>query len=255
MDEHLAKKLVDDLQQSGFYSEMRAIDACMAAKWECHGGVTYFDKDERATRECDLEAVRKWERLEKHGRRLQVKARILGQVKKSQTPWVVFMDRQIRHSRFTDGLDNIIQTNAMHPERIGQVLRRTSLFERNRWTGTGIHEAFKKPTQSSRWYSAFVSVCKAAESALETAAVARHPGAYFELIKPVVVLDGTLIGAELTPEGRIVLMETNDASFAFEYRSDTYQRPRYFVDVITLDSFPRYLALVAERMIAVTDAL
>lgn len=255
MNEQLEDKLVEDLRRSGFYSEMRAIQACIAAKWECHGGVTYFDKDDRTTRELDFEAVKTWAKLKEYGDRIQVTARLLGQVKKSETPWIVLMDRQLGHSRLTDGLDNVIHMSARHPERIGHALRKTSLFERKQWTGTGIHEAFKKPTQSSRWYSAFVSVCKAAESALDTAAATPRPETYFELIKPVVVLDGTLFGAELTAEGKIVLMATEDAAFAFEYRSDRYERSRYFVDIVTLEALPRYLERVVERMTAVTDAL
>jgi hypothetical protein len=255
MNGELESKLRLDLRKSGFYSEMMAIHACTAAKWQCHGSFTYFDKDERTTRECDFEAVREWGALGHQGTSLQIIARLLGQVKKSEHPWIVFMDRQVKHPRFADGWDNIIDTSATEQERIGDVLRQHALVTRKGWLGTGIHEAFKRPSDGSRWYSAFVSACKAAESAFDTAAAAPRPEIYFELIKPVVVLDGCLFGAELAADGEIVLTETDSATFAFEYRSDAYERPRYFLDVVTLDAFPRYLEAATARMIDVIEAL
>jgi hypothetical protein len=252
MNEELTAKLVHDLRKSGFYSEMRAIHACTAAKWECHGSFTYFDKDARATRECDFEAVKQWFELDEHGASIQLIARLLGQVKKSETPWIVFMDRLI-DPHFIEGGDDIIVTNVREQKDLGDALLSRTPVTRRNWMGTGIHEAFKKPTESSRWYSAFVSACKAAESAFDTSVAAPRLGTYFEWIKPVVVLDGLMLSAELSPAGEIVLMETGEASFAFEYRSDAYARPRFSLDVVTLDRFPRYLDLVAARMAAVSN--
>ncbi len=252
MNGELEKRLRADLQKSGYYSEMRAINACIAAKWECRGSATYFDKDERTTRECDFEAVREWVELGAHGASIQMVAHLLGQVKKSETPWIVFMDRLIA-PHFSDGWDDIILTNVREQKDLGGALFSRTPVTRKNWMGTGIHEAFKKPTESSRWYSALVSACKAAESAFDTSSAAHRLGNYFEWIKPVVVLDGLLLSAELSPEGQIVLTETGEASFAFEYRSDAYTRPRFFPDVITLDSFPRYLDLIATRMTAVSN--
>jgi len=252
MNEELAEKLVQDLHKSGFYSEMRAIQACTGANWECRGNFTYFDKDARVTRECDFEAVKQWFELAEDGASIHLIARLLGQVKKSETPWIVFMDRLI-DSRFIEGWDDIIVTNVHKQKDLADVLLSRNPVMRRNWMGTGIHEAFKKPSESSRWYSAFVSACKAAESAFDTSVAAHRLGPCFEWIKPVVVLDGLLISAELSPEGPMILTEAGEASFAFEYRSDAYTRPRFLLDVITLDSFPRYLDLVAARMTTVSD--
>lgn len=253
MNEELYKRLVTDLQKSGYYSEMLAVDACIAAKWECRGSAAYFDKDERTTRECDFEAVREWDFLHSDGSDVQIVARLLGQVKKSEHPWIVFMDRHVRHARFMDGWDNIIIASRAEDENVAEALHELALRARNGWIGTGIHEAFKKPTDTSRWYSAFVSACKAAESAFDNAVAAKRPGQYFEMIKPVIVVDGMLVGAELIDE-KIVLTEAEGATFAFEYRSDAYTRPHYCLDVVTLDAFPRYLGLVSERMTRVAGA-
>ncbi|HET8775309.1 MAG TPA: hypothetical protein VFP80_16030 [Thermoanaerobaculia bacterium] len=252
MNEELRERLVQDLRKSGFYSEMHAIRCCAAAKWECHGSFTYFDKDQRATRECDFEAVRQWFELGEDGASIQFIARLLGQVKKSETPWIVFMDRLI-DPHFVDRGEDIIVTNVQEQKDLGDALRSGMPMTRRNWMGIAIHEAFKKPTESSRWYSAFVSACKAAESAFDAVVAAPRLGTFFEWIKPVVVLDGLMLSAELSPAGEIVLTETGEASFAFEYRSDAYTRQRFFLDVVTLDSFPRYLDHVAARITAVSN--
>lgn len=247
MNERLREQLVEDLRKSGFYAEMVAIRACRAAKWECHGSFTYFDKDARATRECDFEAVKQWFELGEQGASIQLIARLLCQVKKAETPWIVFMDR-LGNPHFLDGGDDIIVTNVREQKALRDVLLSCTPVIRRNWIGTGMHEAFKRPTESSRWYSAFVSACKAAEFAFDTSVAAPRFGTYFEWIKPVVVLDGSMISAELSPSGEIILTETGEASFAFEYRSDAYTRLRFSLDVVTLDSFPRYLDLVGARM-------
>lgn len=250
MNEELTARLVQDLRKSGFYSEMRAIHACTAAKWEGHGSFTYFDKDARSTRECDFHAVKQWFGLGEDGTGIQWIARLLGQVKKSESPWIVFMDRLIDPHVIGD---DIIITNVREQTDLGDALRSGMPMTHSNWMGTGIHEAFKKPTESSRWYSAFVSACKAAESAFDTAVAAPRLGTFFEWIKPVVVLDGMLLSAELSSAGEIVLTETGEASFAFEYRSDAYTRHRFFPDLVTLNNFPRYLDRVAARMTAANN--
>jgi len=256
MNAKLQSSLLDDLRKSGFYSEMMAIRACASAKWECHGSFTYFDKDERATRECDFEAVRSWLSLRGDGESVRVVGRLLGQVKKSEKPWIVFLDRHVRAEHLDDQCEIIIQHADLPDHRsIADMLRQYSLITRNSWIGSGVHEAFKRPMDTSRWYSAFVSACKATEYAFDTAAATPNADTQFQLIKPVVILDGILVAAELSTDGEPLLVETDSAAFAFEYRNDAYKRPRYYVDVITLDAFPRYLDLVAARMSAVTDLL
>lgn len=253
MNEQLRKKLVHDLRTSGFYSEMMAIRACRAAGWECRGSFTYFDRDERTTRECDFEAVRGWSELRDDGAGLKATARLLGQVKKSERPWIVFIDRAERH--FEDGRENILHVSSDETRwQIGEVLREHSLVLHNGWVASGIHEAFKKPTDTSKWYSAFVSVCKACETANETTADA-ETDLIAQLIKPVVVLDGILLAAEMEDDGELVLMETDHAGFRFEYRSDRYDRAAYYLDLVTLTSLPRYLQRTAERMNAVLRAM
>lgn len=253
MNEPLRKKLIQDLRTSGFYSEMMAIRACRAAGWECRGSFTYFDRDERTTRECDFEAVREWQKLRDGRTSIEVVARLIGQVKKSEKPWIVFLDRSA--NGFEDGLENLLHVTAEERRwEVGAVLRKHSPALENGWTAAGIHEAFKRPTDASKWYSAFVSVSKACETAYEKAAEG-DANLTVQLIKPVVVLDGLLVVSELAHDAEPILTEIDHAGFRFEYRSDRYDRVAYYVDLVTLGGMPRYLERTAKRMNAVLRAL
>lgn len=254
MNEQLKKELVENLRTSGFYSEMMAIRACRVAGWKCRGSFTYFDKDERTTRECDLEAVRKWQKLRPDGSHIMITACVIGQVKKSERPWIVFADRDAGH-RFEDGLENLLYVSEEAARwKVGGALRGKSPALEDGWTGAGIHEAFKKPGDKSNWYSAFVSVCKACETAFETI-VPGNTGSFVQFVKPLVVLDGLLIAAELADDATPVFTEADHAAFRFEYRSDRYDRAAYYVDLVTLAGLPRYLERTAKRMTGIVRVL
>ncbi len=52
----LEKKIVDDLEKSGFGTEMRALKIFLDAGWTCQGSPSFYDKDNHQTREFDLQA-------------------------------------------------------------------------------------------------------------------------------------------------------------------------------------------------------
>ena len=256
MNEKFHTQLIQDLRKSGFYSEMKAIRACTTAKWECRGSFTYFDKDERGTRECDFEAVKLWSSPDVHGSPIRLIGHLLGQVKKSEKPWIVFIDRNRGRALLHEHVELTFPALKMPQGRqVADVLQQRSLIARKNWTATGIHEAFKRPSDVSKWYAAFVSVCKAMESAYDAAVSDRTVGAHFHIFKPVVVVDGILVTAELSADGELLLTETDSAPFAFEYRSDAYDRPNYNVNVVTLEAFPRYLDSVAEQLASTVETL
>jgi transposase-like protein len=140
-----------------------------------------------------------WQERRNDGTAVRVVARLLGQVKKSEKPWIVFVDRA--QSRFEDGLENLLRVTVEETRwMVGAVLREHSPTLQNGRVASGIHEAFKKPTDASRWYSAFVSVCKACETAHEMTA-GTGTDVIAQLVKPVVVLDGLLVEAFLARRG------------------------------------------------------
>lgn len=96
MNDELRAKLSEDLKRSGFYSEMRVVQMCVLRNWECHGSFTYYDRDEKGTRECDFQAITGAADVRQGKGLIKLFVRLLGQVKKAERPWIVFKDRTFR---------------------------------------------------------------------------------------------------------------------------------------------------------------
>jgi hypothetical protein len=267
MDDQFSNKVIQDLENSGFQSEMKAIGAFLTRGWKCTGGVSFFDRDEQITREIDFEAYRPlWKEIDKTT--VECFFFLVGEVKKTKKPWVVFKAKLDR-KHHTDAWDNLIFHDNFPREpglqvKLTLALSRSSLLTQCRWRGYGIHESFKKPDQSSRWFSAFVSSCKAAEYTLEansweveTTAKSWNPdeGAYLYFIKPVVILDGILLSAEILENGTIEVQEIAAAPMSFEYRSRQYARGGYKVDVVRLDSLDNYISDSEKRQQYIFDRM
>ena len=80
MNEELNQRLLEDLNKSGFGSEMRAIRQFLRREWPCKGGSHYFHEDENKNHEIDIEAAKV--RIEKcgDGKHLLVSSHIVAEV-------------------------------------------------------------------------------------------------------------------------------------------------------------------------------
>lgn len=136
------------------------------------------------------------------------------------------------------------------------------------WRAYGIHESFKKPDSLSRAYSSFITVCKSAESALGGASAyykeaeedAKKFGIPLDekvviMVKPILVLDGTLLAASLSQEGQISIEEVPFAPLEFVYHSKHCRKGIYLIDIVTLKSLKDYIGLVAQRHNAIFESL
>ena len=140
-----------------------------------------------------------------------------------------------------------------------------SLMVENNWKGVGIHQSFKDPDSPSRWYSAFTAVCKATEDTLEKEKAGEEEGrpiadagwspSSFNLFQPLVIVDGMLVGTQLSSRGEVEVREIDSAAFNFTYASKAYTRGDYRVDVVTLKGLKKYLKLVERRQDAVFQAV
>jgi len=134
--------------------------------------------------------------------------------------------------------------------------------------GSGIHHAFKDPSIPSRWYQAFVSVCKACEDKYEVEGSSDWRGSSdevtsnvlentteFSFFQPLVILDGILVAAELADSGEIQLEEISSVPFQFEFRTKNYHRSHYRVDLVTIDGLEEYLTLAKQRQRDIADGI
>jgi hypothetical protein len=263
MNEDLEKQIIADLEKSGFSSELRAIRAFITAGWGCTGFANYFDKDLELITSVDLRA---WRELEDKTDKLITEADfyIEGEVKKSERPWIVFKEKSTRV--IDDHFNNLTYVYGFAPFRLSAGLTQNSIYSHLGWRGYGIHESFKKPDSPSRAYSALVKASKAAEATLVATSafyeemkesekglenLPKHHACVF--VKPVVILDGILISAELSTEGSIVLEEINYAPVELRYRSKHCQKGVYLIDIVTLDNLAEYIKLSESRHQSIFD--
>jgi len=258
MDNIPREKIIKDLEKTGFGSEMRAIREFLSRKWDCTGNFSYFDKDAQISREGDLHASRL------RSKDLGVETAILrfyivGEVKKSEKPWVVFKESKIEFWS-TDAWQNLTYYHNLPcpPVNLVPFLTQDSLVTKLKWAGYGIHESFKKPNKTSRWYTSFVSSCKAAEHVLSASSLEKKSDMeifkklhgtvpYLSFVMPVVILEGTLLSAEITDNGEMNIEEIEAAPFEFHFRTTNYNRRQYRIDLVTLSSLSKYISLCEER--------
>lgn len=270
MDTVLKKKIIKDLEKSGFGSEMRAIREFHKRDWNCIGNYCYFDKDFEITREGDLHASRRLMRIIDIPTAAVCWFHITGEVKKSESPWIVFKEDLSSKSYLSlqDSWQNLTHTKRLpcNASDLTEYMTKHSLLTNLRWAGYGVHESFKKPDKQSRWYNSFVSACKAAEHVLSsetlwmideeeiTSDVHANPP-YLLFVMPVVILDGPLLSAEISGTGDIDINEIAAAPFEFKFRTVKYDRDSYRVDLISLSSLNKYIEICEKRQDDIFQAL
>ncbi|MEH2359645.1 hypothetical protein [Nostoc sp.] len=256
MNEDLKNKIIKDLEKSGFGAEMLVLKIFNSLGWRAEAGQGYFDKDENKSREIDISAY--------YSAHLEVNNKfcvssffhICAEVKKSEQPWIVF--RTYPHPYFQlCAWDNLIDCINLPTENFNLVeyITKHSLLAIKGWEGSGIHHAFKDPNTPSRWYPAFIAACKACEDCYErnkldgnktTSNILEEPTEW-NFFQPLVILDGTLVTAELTDSGEIHIEEVDSAPFRFKYNTKNYIRGNYRVDLVTISGLKNYIKTIMHR--------
>ena len=269
MNDELKKKLAEDLKKTGFGSELRAVAELNKLGWNCTASSGYFDKDENKTREIDVSAyhLKKYELPT--GEAMRLFFYLIIEVKKSDTPWIVFRHDLNEWDRGC-GWDNIISCVNLpnDPSTLFQAISKNSLKTVVSWSGSGIHHAFKDPNMPSRWYSAFTTACKAAEHEFELNKHISSDGGDRSITKdfnksptslsffqPLVILDGPLFSASIDQKGEIDLQEIKAAPFNFKFQTSAYTRRHYRIDLITADFLTDYSELAKSRINDIHDAI
>lgn len=181
-------------------------------------------------------------------------------MKKTERPWVVFKREHTYGLEELDAWNNltyVVNLPCNHFQLV-DVLSQHSLLQTLGWRGYSIHESFKKPDAPSRWYSAFVSVCKATEAELvrhSKSSVELAIWHEFSIFKPVVIVDGPLMAASLNDAGEVNLEEIDFAPFEFVHKSAMSTANDYRVDLVKLDSLSKYVDLSEQRLNFITSTL
>ncbi len=250
-------KIIEDLNKSGFASEMHVAKAFLDDGWKCQPGHFYLDLEENKYREIDISAYKVY--FKKN--HILLEFHIYAEVKKSKTPWVVFT----RERETPEGWSNpsVLSNVDFEAYSLTDILSKTSLSKKYNWIGYGIHESFKDPNQHNRWYKAAINSCKASSSAIasfypenkiphpqmegEIEPLTMKSHGILVLTHPVIILDGILLRAFLDDNKEIVLEEIREAPLNFSFRTKGHIRDHFRIDIIQIDGINKYLKLLSNR--------
>ncbi|MFA5238755.1 MAG: hypothetical protein WC476_03475 [Phycisphaerae bacterium] len=254
----LEQKVIEDLQLTGFASEMHSIKAFISKDWSVSGSPSYFDLDENKTREFDLIAHHTIyeDEPESKKRIAQTFFQIVGEVKKTKNPWVVFKENQKNIWKAQEGWNGLVFCDGVLPgaKTLTPAMMTTGLGSRMNWYAYGIHEAFKNPDQPSKWYSALAKLCKAGEDKLK-ANSNKQDNPYLFFVKPVLILDGILMAASISETGDIEVEKVDGATIDFDFSSKAYTRGNYKIDIVCLGKLDIYLDFCEKRNAQLYQAL
>jgi hypothetical protein len=268
MDEAFLQNLRNDLDKTGFGAEMKVLQKMVQHGWLHVGSDAYLDEDEGTFRDIDASGyLQRWCRVD--GKVSAIVLIFLAiEVKKSTSPWMIFKPPRMSTPHGLEASDSLIYAANLPCSlfRLRRAMSHGSIVGRQGWFARGIHEAFKSPSDKSRWYSAFVTSCKAAEAIMRREASAENPRGsrsidlrqqptYFLVSRPVVVLDGSLVVVELDEAGEVLFSETNAVTYDLRFSSAHCREKQYHIDLVTLTEFPQYLDSWLQRRNQIAAAI
>jgi hypothetical protein len=248
MNPDLHNKLLDDLKKSGFASELAVLSILKQDGWMSMGSTSYFDLDEKKIRAIDAHAFKVRINSAKTMQAFLI-YQLNVEVKKSERPWIVLR----QDADFEDDHDVIGDYQINHGldqsalKELGAIIAKHTI--RENWMGYSVHEAFKEPNETGRWYAAATAVTKATYRKRDEADDDSNSVA--GIFHPIVVLDGLLLEAHVEDDGDTHINEIPYAPMHFTFGSEAYKEKTYRIDLVTVAALPRYLQILNARIDAI----
>lgn len=253
MEDEFLNKIRKDLEKSGLGSELKACKIFEENNWIIQSGTSFYDKDESKSREIDIVGTYDMGIVSEFDEDEYISYNefaISAEVKKSEKPWILF-EKKRKGSIISELRINYINTKGF--DLLTFVGGKDSLYYKER-IGTGIHEAFKNPNDTSRWYGACLSTIKSMHSEIENENNmfgSNHVTHY----TPLIILDGVLISAKMDDNSEICLEYIDRGFIDFEYESSHYEHKNYRVAVVTLDGLDSYLRRLKDIQYLIDSSL
>ncbi|MGD0855466.1 MAG: hypothetical protein ABSA18_06635 [Dehalococcoidia bacterium] len=241
----LHARIVQDINKSGFLSELLVAKELVKNRWDVRNSVTFLDKDESKMREIDIIAFH-YRFDEPHD--LSVEITLAIEVKNgNDKPWLVYT-LPVSDSRNLQPASRCILT---YVHNLSDIVTHDLLVDglprqRCRQVGISYGEAFKKDNVPSQIYTALVKSCKAAQSEVEPlqSADKQLQGLSFRqlaIFQPVVVLNGTLIEVRLSRGDKIRLDERQFIPVTLGNFMPNTTREAFYPDIVTMTGLSPYL--------------
>ncbi|MDD2895092.1 MAG: hypothetical protein PHG81_03640 [Aliarcobacter sp.] len=266
MEDSLLNKIKEDLEKTGFGSELKSLKIFEKSDFLTMAGNNYFDKDEDKQREIDIVAslnmTTECSDIE-YDYYLFNNLYITAEVKKSEKPWIVFKSNHA-HNQLNDFYNTLknFKFNHSNDSRLYRDIDEKLYEIRDKWklNVNGIHEAFKSPNNPSRWYGASMTSIKSIIDIFEntykdfTEDGDKFYNYYYEY-QPLIILDGVLISAEMNENYEINLKEVDFARIDIKIETKAYKSKSYQVDIVTLNGLEDYLVMKKERQNLINDSI
>lgn len=254
MEDELLNKIRKDLEKSGLDSELKASRIFEENGWRLFSASYYFDKDDRKTREIDIRAniTKNLTTKDSDDALILNDISIDAEVKKSEKPWIIFKDlNSYPHILHWSEKRDIKLHNVDEMDLENSLIKYKEIFI-SRTVGSNIHEAFKHPNDSSRWYNACLSAIKSSIDSYEESMENVSEQFYeryrvFSIYYPLIILDGKLISAHLNDKNNIELEYLENATLELEFGTKEYEQKTHRVEIVTLEGLDKYLKLLKVR--------
>ncbi|MGC6767757.1 hypothetical protein [Enterococcus sp. LJL51] len=240
MKNELLKKIKEEIEKSGYPTELRTNKKFQSKYWQTTENSYYIDQDENKGREIDLEAHKS--KSSKNSDKITVWSKLSVEIKKSEKPWVIFTSNKKRFDTGGYGLLN-------HKHNINRELlsyedimkeHPSSSFKR-----LGRSEFIPFTKGSPQIFDSLLSSVKSCIEVHRSDSDHKEAASEnsFDIIfySPLIVVDSRLFESHLEDDGEITIDETEHIVYSFNYASPNYQSKQYLVDVVTLSGLENYL--------------
>lgn len=254
----IEKKIREDIEKTGFVSELKVVSTLLENKWHPEHSYTYEDKDENISREIDVITYKPIT-----DKNCTVGINLIIEIKKSESPWVVFTTQKkatlswatnlfiagrswILKKKYGTYESKLNVINSLNVQE--NCLRKDSLR-----VGKAFHELNKNPSDKSKIYGALISSGKAAKyyrdlNYNESESIYKS-GDYTSIILflPLVVLDGILFEVYNDSKGEIKIEKKDFIPVEMFYSSPKYKSLEnqfgvtFAPDLITIDYLTEYI--------------
>lgn len=269
MKRSLEEKIVEELQKTGFPTEIVSATVLEQHGWTVIHNPPYLDPNEKINREHDIYAYHTW--VPQAGeRRYFLSAQLIIECKKSENPWVFFT----MPSRGGYGLSLRVRSGERHgfPQRSNGVSRIDGDVETfHHYFASGkvartYHEPFKGREQAGRGPAIYAAVL-----AVTGATLFHDPGSDAEGVTtisyPVIIFDGPLFEAQIDSVKNISVRRADHIclSYSFIDPKDPSDSPLgrirrllgisagFTIDVVQAEYWEQFLAILEQEHQTLSD--
>ena len=256
------KKLLDDVEKTGFPLELRVASALVDHGYLVEHNVYYVDQDEQKGREIEISALKNSQNVERSAVPGWVRHRLLVECKKSSTrPWVIFTSPATRYdSELTHLKQSGLNPSALLTETdLELVISRHPFWQMPR-RGRSYYEAFRNKNDDAASDTIFRALTTTVKATIATMATVGPGGGTVRgdvsFYYPLVVLDGELYEGYLGSQQQIELVAQPCIPISFRYESAKYPKGRFTVPVVQegyLGRFLGYLDGVLEQWLVILE--